>query len=206
MMITGEYKVKRQKNGNVHNYVYYHCSKKSKLTKCTELGIRHEELNKQLSELLQKFSLPKDWANELLEMIERDKEQAAQSSEAFVQEAGNRIRAIQEKQQRLLDSYLEQDIERETYLKKKAELMLEKKTLEEKITTLEQRQTAWVEPLRKWIKEADSLQKIAGADDPFAKKVISKKIFGSNLFLTGKTVIEGEKKLANLGHKRRGPP
>jgi glucan biosynthesis protein len=100
----------------------------------------------------------------------------------------------------LLDSYLEQDIERETYLKKKAELMLEKKTLEEKITTLEQRQTAWVEPLRKWIKEADSLQKIAGADDPFAKKVISKKIFGSNLFLTGKTVIEGEKKLANLGH------
>jgi len=28
MMITGEYKVKKQKNGNVHEYIYYHCSKK----------------------------------------------------------------------------------------------------------------------------------------------------------------------------------
>ena len=30
MMITGEYKVKKQKNGNVHNYTYYHCTKKRK--------------------------------------------------------------------------------------------------------------------------------------------------------------------------------
>src|SRR3989339_666851 len=30
MMITGEYKVKKQKNGNVHEYVYYHCTKKNK--------------------------------------------------------------------------------------------------------------------------------------------------------------------------------
>src|SRR3989339_1736738 len=29
MMITGEYKVKKQKNGNVHEYIYYHCSKKN---------------------------------------------------------------------------------------------------------------------------------------------------------------------------------
>src|SRR3989344_1068394 len=37
MMITGEYKVKYQKNGNVHEYVYYHCSRKSKTIKCKNL-------------------------------------------------------------------------------------------------------------------------------------------------------------------------
>jgi site-specific DNA recombinase len=30
MMITGEHKFKRQKNGNVHEYTYYRCTKKSK--------------------------------------------------------------------------------------------------------------------------------------------------------------------------------
>ena len=30
MMITGEYRVKKQKNGNEHYYTYYHCTKKRK--------------------------------------------------------------------------------------------------------------------------------------------------------------------------------
>ena len=96
MMITGEYKVKKQKNGNVHEYVYYHCTKKSKL-KCPEPCIRQEELDRQLSSLIQKFSLRPDWAAELNVMLEKEKIEAAQSSTAFVQEAGERIRAIQTK-------------------------------------------------------------------------------------------------------------
>jgi len=86
MMITGEYRVKKQKNGNVHDYIYYHCTKKSKAVKCPEPCIRQEELDKQISSLLQKFSLRPDWAEKLLEMAETKKEQSAQSVSAFVQE------------------------------------------------------------------------------------------------------------------------
>jgi len=60
MMITGEYRVKRQKNGNVHEYIYYHCTKKNKAIKCPEPYIRQEELDKQISSLLQKVSLRAD--------------------------------------------------------------------------------------------------------------------------------------------------
>jgi len=60
MMITGEYKTKRQKNGNLHYYTYYHCSKKSKTTRCKEPSIRQEILDRQISNLLQKFSLKKE--------------------------------------------------------------------------------------------------------------------------------------------------
>ncbi len=94
MMITGEYKVKKQKNGNTHNYTYYHCTKKNKAVKCSQPCIRQEELDSQLSSLIQKVSLPADWAEKLLKMAERDKEQSAQSAFAFVQEAQNKIRAI----------------------------------------------------------------------------------------------------------------
>jgi hypothetical protein len=77
MMITGEYKVKRQKNGNVHYYTYYHCTKKNKLVKCSQPCIREEELNRQLSSLIQKVSLPKDWAEELNRLALQDFKKSA---------------------------------------------------------------------------------------------------------------------------------
>ena len=57
MGITGEYRIKTQKNGNTHNYTYYHCTKKNKSVSCDESCIRQENLDEQTSSLLQKFSL-----------------------------------------------------------------------------------------------------------------------------------------------------
>ncbi len=183
MAITGEYKVKKQKNGNEHYYTYYHCTHKSKTIKCKEPCIRQEVLDKQISLLLQKFSLKKDWAEELNKMLEKDKNKTTQSFTTFVQENKKRIAEIQTKLKRLLDGYLEQDIEKEIYRNEKAKLLSEKKSLEEKISGLEQKQTGWLEPMRNWIKEAESIDKIANNSDLFAKKVATKEIFGSNLIL-----------------------
>ena len=186
MGITGEYKVKRQKNGNEHYYTYYHCTRKNKLVKCKEPCIRQESLDQQISSLLQKFSLREDWAEDLLKMLEKDKSDTVQSSAAFVQENKNKVVDIQAKLQRLLDGYLEQDIDREVYREEKAKLLSEKKSLEEKTTNLEQKRTGWIEPMREWIKEARNLPKIAREDNLFAKKVAAKEIFGSNLVLANR--------------------
>jgi hypothetical protein len=183
MAITGEYKVKRQKNGNEHYYTYYHCTHKSKTIKCKEPCIRQEVLDKQISSLLQKFSLKQDWANELNKMLEKDKTKSAQSFTAFVQENKNRIEEIKIKLQRLLDGYLDQDIEQEIYRAEKAKLLSEKKSLEEKNAGLEQKRIGWIEPMRNWIKEAENNSKIANDSDLFAKKVACRNIFGSNLIL-----------------------
>ena len=191
MMITGEYRVKKQKNGNVHDYIYYHCTKKNKSIKCPEPCIRQEELDKQISSLLQKFSLRTDWAEKLLEMAEKDKAISAQSVSAFVQESQNKIRAIQTKLQRLLDGYLEQDIERETYREQKAVLLYEKKSLDEKMARIEQKQNDWLEPFQNWIKVALTLVKIARDNNLLEKKVAAKEIFGSNLCLASRA-LRGE--------------
>ncbi|KKU11588.1 MAG: Recombinase [Parcubacteria group bacterium GW2011_GWC2_45_7] len=176
MGITGEYRVKRQKNGNTHDYIYYHCTKKNKAIKCGEPCIRQESLDEQTSSLLQKFSLSEDWATQLTTMLEKDKN-------------------TKTKLQRLLDSYLEQDIERETYLEKKAKFMSEKKSLEEKIIHLEQKRTGWIEPMKEWIKQAGNLPKIAREDNLLDKKVAAKEIFGSNLLLAGKEARFGAPKI-----------
>ena len=188
MMITGEYKVKTQKNGNVHHYTYYRCTKKSKVVNCTEPCIRQEKLDEQISSLLQTVSLRHDWAKEWRVMLSHDEKNFAQSTNAFVEEKKVKIRGLDMKLQRLLDSYLEQDIERNVYLEKKAKLMSEKKSLEEQIFTFPQKRTGWLEPMRKWIGEAETMGKIASDTDLFEKKVAAEKVFGSNLLLSKKSV------------------
>ena len=115
MMITAENKTKRQKNGNVHEYTYYRCTKKSKTKKCTEMSLRSEELDKQLSSLIQKVSLPRDWAEELNRMALEDHRKSAQSLTACVKEKETRISAISQKLERLLNGYLDQVIDEQDY-------------------------------------------------------------------------------------------
>ncbi len=173
MMITAE----KQKG-----HIYYRCTKKGK-QKCAQPYVREEELDRQLSSKIQKVSLSADWAEKLLAMAEADREKSAQSVSAFAEEVREKIKSIEIKLQRLLDGYLEQDIEREVYREKKAKLLSEKKSLEGQITKLEQKQNDWLEPFQNWIKVASNLVKIASDDDLFEKKVIAKEIFGSNLRL-----------------------
>ena len=207
MMITGEYRIKRQKNGNIHNYIYYHCTKKNKSIKCPEPCIRQEELDKQISSLLQKFSLRLDWTEKLLARLEIDKTKSAQSVSAFVQENKENIKTISIKLQRLLDGYLEQDIEREIYRQEKAKLLSEKKSLEEQRTRFEQKQNDWLEPMAKWINYAQNMEKVARDSNLLEKKVVAKEIFGSNLFLASRAARgEPQNEWAALGaaHEKVG--
>ncbi len=142
-------------------HAYYRCTKKSRSVKCTQPYVREEAINEQLSSLLQKFSLRPDWAKGMMKMLGKEKIGTAQSATAFVRENEIKIRAIQTKPQRLLDGYLEQDIEREIYRTEKAKMLSEKKSLEEQMARIEQKRTGWLEPMAEWIKEASSLHKIA---------------------------------------------
>ncbi len=56
-MITAEEKFKNQKNGKVHHYIYYHCTRK-KDKHCLEKAIRIEEFNRQVDEAIEKITIP----------------------------------------------------------------------------------------------------------------------------------------------------
>src|SRR3989339_1517213 len=203
MMITGEYRTKTQQNGNVHNYTYYHCSKKRRDMKCPEPCIRQEPLDAQISSLLQKVSLPLDWAEYLNIRLTKDKTDSAQSVSAFVSENEKKIKDITTRLQRLLDGYLDQDIENETYRVEKSKLLSKKKSLEEEISRSQHQQKHWLEPMSKWIKDAQNIEKIALDSNLLNKKVAAKEIFGSNLLLHNKSVRASapdfENSLANSG-------
>ena len=185
-MITAEHKFKYQKNGNVHEYVYYRCTRKNKTIKCAEPSIKEEILNQQLTKLLRTYAMPNNWATGLLKMADKDEKESSQSSAVLVQEKRQEIQSISQKLQRLLDAYLDQDIEREVYQSEKGKFLSRKKSLEEKIANSEQKATSWIEPLREWIKDAQTLNNFDETTPLNLKKSFAQKIFGLNLLLSGR--------------------
>jgi site-specific DNA recombinase len=186
MSITAEKKIKHQKNGNTHKYIYYRCTRKNKTIACKEPPVTEPDLAAQLSDILQGYALPSDWATELETILADDERKANQSASVFVANAENRLVNLQGKLQRLLDGYLDQDIDQQTYRTKQGELMSEKKSLEEQVGKLTLVGNAWIEPMRQWLKQAVSLGEIAKSGDFVAIKQAYLKIDGLNLFLNSK--------------------
>ena len=170
-----------------HNY--YHCTKKSKVVKCFQQNyLREENLDNQLTTLIKKYSLRKDWAKKMLIRSAMEEKNIAQSCLDVTSVKRKEIESINLKLQFLLDSYLDQIIDKQTYQEKKFELVGKKKTFEEQIFTNQQHQGSWLEPMRQWINEAKGCDKVALGTNKQAKKVLASKIFGSNLYMEDKNV------------------
>ena len=189
MMVTGENQTKYYKGTNREvTYCYYHCTKKNKLKKCFQPYIREDKVESQLSSLLTKVSLRKDWANQMLEKLDKEESDLSQSSNDFVKTKETELTEIKIKLQFVLDSFLDQVIDRESYLTKKEELLSKKKSIEELISGFNKNRFSWLEPMREWINEAKDCDKVATDSDKQAKKALALKIFGSNLYLENKKV------------------
>ena len=197
MMFTNERQIKRQKNGNVHIYDYYRCTRKSKTVVCKEPHIRAEELDKQLSSLLLDFAMPTSWADKLHELIQQDEVKDKSSLNANINASQEQIVQLSSKLQRLLDSYLDGDVERELYQAKRAEILGEKKRLQEQIEQASLGVLTWVEPMKRWIETSVSICKTAKSDDQLAKKSLCLEIFGSNLKIQNKNVVVNDDQFLN---------
>ena len=188
MAITGEIKNKYYKNGTMDIFKYYRCTRKSKFHSCRQPFIREENLDFQLSTLIKKYSLRNNWASRMLEKLNQEKIKLAQSGHRFVFEKQDEVRKISSKLTILLDSYLDQEVDKESYFTKKSELLSQKKKLEEKIFNFQQTNDSWLGPMKEWIIEAQNSTKVAKSADLQLKKVLAAKIFGSDLFLENRIV------------------
>ena len=93
------------------------------------------------------------------------------------------IEKINLRLQKLLDSFLDGIIDRETYVAEKAKGMSQKKSLEEQSAALLTGRADWLEPFQNWILTARNAGEIAVSGSPQERKVLAQKVFGSNLVL-----------------------
>ena len=200
MSITGEIKVKHYKNGTEGVFKYYRCTKKSLTHKCHQPHYTSEaSVHSQLTTLIKNYSLRQNWANKMLFRLEKEESNIAQSSLAVNNLKKKEIESIDIKLKLLLDSYLDQIIDKDSFQEKKLELISQKKTFEEQIINNTKQQGSWIEPMRKWIKEATEVDQIISTNNKEQIKLLAKKIFGSDLYLEHKKLRgDGQKSWSSL--------
>ena len=133
--------------------------------------------------------MPDAWAYKLYELIRQDERKEKSTLDIEINDTQEQIVQLSSKLQRLLDSYLDGDVERELYQNKRAEILGEKKRLQEQVEQTSLGVLTWVEPMKRWIETRVSICKIAKSDDQLAKKSLCQQIFGSNLKMQNKNVV-----------------
>ena len=78
--------------------------------------------------------MPDEWREKFLAKLETENAEARHSSDLFAQNLKTELEKVKTKINRLMDAYLEGDLELPEFQMKKNDLMSEKKTLEEKLS------------------------------------------------------------------------
>ena len=180
-MITAEDKVKHCKNGNVHYYTYYHCTKRIN-TDCTQKCIEKGKLEEQITTILSKIKIPPEFHDWALEQLEKE-----------IREDSKDRNKILSKQQRAYNDCLEEidgvigmrarkELDEENYNRRMDSLKKEKARLQELLTDTDDRVNKQIETVEKAFDLARDAKKEFESGDPAKQKRILADL-GSNLLL-----------------------
>ncbi len=172
-----------------HNY--YRCTKKR--GKCSQKYIREEVLADLVADELQKVSLSSAWAEWMLNELNKEEAEAAQSGAVFAQNLKDKIKELEGKLDLLLDAHLDGTISREEYTAKKEKIINEKSELSEKSKDFERNGNHWLEPARQFILAAQQAKIIALQENPVAGRDFLKRIGSNRVLLSQKVAIEPKK-------------
>lgn len=149
-MITAEEKVKRQKNGNVHRYIYYHCTKR-KDENCPEKSVEIKNLSAQIDKILGGLTISKkfqQWAIKYLHEIRKDE---AQTQENVLMNKQRELEKVIKQLDTLLLKYISPEnaqggiISEQEYLTLKNSLLKQKTALEDVLKAQGKDKESWVE-------------------------------------------------------------
>ncbi len=148
-MITAEQKTKTQKNGNVHNYIYYRCSKKT--GKCLEKYIAASELDKQLTEIISSITIDEEFQQWALKYLHEVRTQEALTDEQVLKAKQVEYENIIKRLQNLLLKYTDpansagELMTDKEYSTIRSDLMQQKASLESELNAKGKEISEWVE-------------------------------------------------------------
>ena len=182
--ITAESHTKYYKGTNrTAIYNYYRCTKK--LGICKQKGMFPQaKFENQLRDRISDVAIPISWGNKWLTWLEEDRVNETKLAKKNLIKAELEKRDTEEKLNKLLDGYLEEVIDPESYKGKKNNLFEQKQELQEKIAFLKQGHVSWIEPFEEFIKATISCGKIACGKNNSDELAFVGKNVGSNFFLS----------------------
>ncbi len=184
-LITAESKTKKQKNGNVHDYTYYHCTKR-KNPNCSQLSIEETELQKQISNKLGKITLPDDFCEWALEVLKSNNVIEAKGRDEILASQQKEYSKVLRKIDSLVEMRANNELTSEEFAKSKTDFLEEKRRIEGLINQTRVGVDNWLDTAEKHFEFAKMAKNIFDNTDSIEVKKDILLTLGSNLFLKDK--------------------
>lgn len=183
--IIADPKVKRQKNGNIHEYLYYRCAKNK--GKCNQKYLGAGELENQFKNLIDRIEIPEVFHEWALEELKKEQKKEVENRESITKTArklyDEKIRMIDD----LVEGWISKKIPEDVYSKKLVEYENDKQKYKKMLDNTDKRVNEWVD------KATDLLNFTKNAREAFENGDYRKKneiiqYLGSNLKIIDKKV------------------
>lgn len=153
LSITAENKVKKQKNGNVHHYVFYDCTHRNQKTdkKCTEKSVELKNLNLQIKQKLSELSIAPEFQAWAIKHLHEVRKNEAKSDELTLKTSDKEIQKITEQLKSLNLSYTAPEnadrsiISQDEYIEMKNDFLKQKAEAEERRSNKVKNIDQWIE-------------------------------------------------------------
>ena len=191
--ITAESKIKKCKNGNVHYYTYYHCTRKKVDVKCYEKCVEVKKLEVMFKEKIAELQISDSFKNWAIKHLHEVRTTEANSNKIAMSTASKELQDISERIRSLsLEFFSPQNTSRtlmseSEYLEMKNDLLKKKEVADRRVSSSSKELESWVELSEKtfnlayyasiWFENGTNEQR---------KAIMS--CLGSNLTLKGKKV------------------
>ena len=172
-------------HGHGGTYRYYRCTKR--LGSCSQKYLQENKLAEQIKSELKTVAISDDWYAKGLAQVEQWEKDLKNDNASFVQNLETKTQEADSRLNKLVDSYLDGTIEKETYLVKKEELIKQKTDFNRKKSDFGRKGVLWIEPMKKFWKAAHYAKKLATLNDFYEIKSFVAE-HGTNRRLGGRKV------------------
>ena len=183
--ITAEAKTKRQQNGNIHRYIYYHCTgMHNRMMKrpCPEKSIEEKDLRAQLAKYVKLVTI-NDMIKELLtEAIKNGHKEEKNLHHSGMQEWQNMYNKAEEKLNKLFELYVSEAIDQTEFTRMKEQILGEKQKAKDYLDSHSEAQKSWLNYSEKLIITTNHAYKIFKQGTPEEVKMLMTTI-GKNYVL-----------------------
>jgi site-specific DNA recombinase len=180
-MITAEYKIKRQKNGNVHYYTYYRCTKRLS-SNCTQKPVRLEDLETQISEIINNITIPAEFHDWAMKWFKKDSEKEAENRNEILKNQKKKYNDCIKEIDGLISMRAKGELDEDNYKRKIVFLNQEKSRLQELLEDTDDRVNKLIAKAEKIFDLARDSKKIFETGDLDAKRRVLSDL-GYNLLL-----------------------
>ncbi len=195
MGITGHNKTKKQKNGNVHEYKFYVCTKKSKSYKCSQGSVHESDIEDKVEKMLGDIWIPPEFTQWAVERAKEKLEEKGDLQESEKDAMRKQIIKIDNQISKLIDMRSDGELTKEAFSKKQSEMEIKKAKIEKSLTSLEQEPTTYIEELEEHLDFAEFAKKRFKDGDTPTKRSVIKDLGWNRYILDKKVVIEPKKQL-----------